>query len=75
MSAASMKRRLDRLEARRPASEVPPSAAERVTAFLQAKHRKRYERGFKSEPFDRDATLARVRQTAIERGHGPDARY
>ena len=75
MSAASMKRRLERLEARRPAREVPPTDAERVTAFLQAKHRERYERGYGSEPFDWDATLARVRQIAIERGHDPDARY
>jgi hypothetical protein len=75
VSAVGIKRRLERLEARRPAREVPPTDAERVTAFLQAKHRERYEQGYRSEPFDWDATLARVRQIAFERGDDPDARY
>ena len=75
MSAAAIRRRLERLEARRPTREVPPTDAERVTAFMQAKHRERCEQGYRSEPFDWDATLARVRQIAIERGHDPDARY
>ena len=75
MSAASIRRRLERLEARRSGHEVPPTVAERVTRFLQHKYIERYEQGYRSEPFDWNATLARVRQIAIERGHDPDARY
>jgi hypothetical protein len=76
MSAASIKRRLDRLEARRPAREVPPTDAECITNFLEAKYIERCERrGERPEPFDKAATLERVRQHMIERGHDPEARY
>jgi hypothetical protein len=75
MSAASIERRLDRLEARRPAREIPPTEAERITAFLQDKHKERRESDDPPEPFDWAATLGRVRRLMIERGHDPDARY
>jgi hypothetical protein len=73
--SAAMKRRLERLEARRPTREVPPTAAERVTAFMRTKYIERYEPEDPPEPFDWNATLERVRRLSIERGHDPDERY
>ena len=77
MNAAAIRRRLERLEARRSASvpELPPTEAEVITGFLQTKYNQRYEPGEPPEPFDWDATLERVRRMMIERGHDPDARY
>jgi hypothetical protein len=77
MNTAAIRRRLERLEARRLASarKLPKTDAERVTGFLQAKYIERYKSGEPPEPFDWDATLERVRRMFIERGDDPDARY
>ncbi len=77
MNAAAIRRRLDRLEARRSASapELPPTEAEVITSFLQTKYIQRYEPGEPPEPFDWAARLERVRRMMNERGHDPDARY
>jgi hypothetical protein len=75
MSAAAIKRRLERLEARRSGHEVPPTEAERITRFLQHKYIERYEPGDPPEPFDWDARLEQTRQYMIGRGHDPDERY
>ena len=84
MSTAAIRRRLERLEARRlgSAPELPPTAAERATRFLRRKHIQDSERfgqlygpDYQPEPFDWDATLERMRRMFIERGSDPDARY
>jgi hypothetical protein len=84
MSAAAMRRRLERLEARRLSSgpEVPPTVAERITRFLRTKHILDCERyghlyGHEDppEPFDWSAILERTRRMLIDRGQDPDARY
>ena len=77
MSTAEMRRRLERLEARRSGSgrEVPPTVAEQITGFLQIKYIQRYEPDDPPEPFDWAARLERVRRMIIERGGDPDERY
>jgi len=75
MSAAAIRRRLARLEARRLPREIPPTEAERITSFLQHKYIERYEPDDPPEPFDWTARLEQTRQYMIERGHDPDARY
>jgi hypothetical protein len=84
MNAAALRRRLERLEARRSASvpELPPTDAERVTGVLQIKYIQDCERFGQyhgpddpPKPFDWDATLERVRRMSIERGDDPDRRY
>jgi predicted secreted Zn-dependent protease len=76
MNAAALRRRLERLEARRSASarELPPTDAESITAFLREKYIQRYQPYDPPEPFDWDARLERTRQYIIERGRDPDAR-
>jgi hypothetical protein len=77
MNAATIRRRLERLEARRAglAPELPETEAELITGFLQIKYIQRYEPSEPPEPIDWDATLEQVRKLMIERGHDPDARH
>jgi hypothetical protein len=84
MSAAAMRRRLERLEARclGSAPEVPPTVAERVTRFLRTKYIEDCERFGQlygpddpPQPFDWAATLERTRQMIIARGGDPDERF
>jgi hypothetical protein len=77
MSTAAIRRRLERLEARRSASarELPPTDAESITAFLREKYIQRYQPYDPPEPFDWAARLERTRQYLIDRGRDPDARY
>jgi hypothetical protein len=77
MSAAAIRRRLERLEARRSGSapEIPKTVAERITSFLRTKYIQDYEPDDPPEPFDWAATLERTRQMILERGHDPDERY
>jgi hypothetical protein len=84
MNAAAIRRRLQRLEARRSGSdpELPATAAERITRFLRTKYIQDCERfgqlygpDDQPGPFDWSATLERVRRMIIERGGDPDARY
>ena len=82
MNAAAIRRRLERLEARRldSAPELAPTVAERATRFMRAKHIEASKKvgqlhgpDAPREPFDWDATLERVRRMTIERGYDPDA--